>query len=88
MDVIAGLPGEKFGIFKRTINTLLELWPNNITVHTLSVKNGALLKDNQSLLDDKDITKMVDFAEKTLIDKGYKPYYLYRQKINFADLKM
>lgn len=87
MDVIAGLPGEKFGIFKRTINTLLELWPNNITVHTLSVKNGALLKDNQSLLDDKDITKMVDFAEKTLIDKGYKPYYLYRQKNQLCGLE-
>ena len=87
MDVIAGLPGEKFGIFKRSINTLLELWPNNITVHTLSVKNGALLKDNQSLLDDKDINKMVDFAEKTLIEKGYKPYYLYRQKNQLCGLE-
>ena len=38
-------------------------------------------------VDDKDITKMVDFAEKTLIDKGYKPYYLYRQKNQLCGLE-
>lgn len=87
MDIIAGLPGEKLGIFKRTIKTLLELYPNNITIHTLSVKNGAKLKDNKSMIDDSDVTKMVDYAEKTMLENGYKPYYLYRQKNQMCGLE-
>lgn len=87
MDIIAGLPGEKFGIFKRTIATLLDLYPENITVHTLSVKNGALLKNSGTVLSEKDIAKMVDYAEKTLIERGYKPYYLYRQKNQLGGLE-
>ena len=87
MDIIAGLPGEKFGIFKRTMTTLLELYPNNITIHTLSVKNGALLKNNTEVLNDKDIIKMVDYAENILAENGYKPYYLYRQKNQLCGLE-
>ena len=87
MDFIAGLPGEKLGIFKRTIRTALELYPNNITIHTLSVKKGAELKNNEQKLEDRDVFKMVDYAEKTLIQNGYKPYYLYRQKNQLSDLE-
>ncbi|MBO5394633.1 MAG: coproporphyrinogen dehydrogenase HemZ [Clostridia bacterium] len=87
MDVIAGLPGEKLGVFKRTMNTLLELFPHNITVHTLSVKNGALLRDNQEGIDDRDIVKMIDYSEKVLAENGYKPYYLYRQKNQLKGLE-
>ena len=90
MDIIAGLPGEKLGIFKRTMSTLLELFPHNVTVHTLSVKNGALLKDDEEAMrnkNEKEVAKMVEFAEKTLIENGYKPYYLYRQKNQLAGLE-
>ena len=87
MDIIAGLPGEKLGIFKRTVNTLLELYPDNITVHTLSVKNGALLKNNVSSLSERDIVKMIDYAQGKLIENGYKPYYLYRQKNQLGGLE-
>lgn len=87
MDIIAGLPGEKLGIFKRTINTLLELAPHNITVHTLSIKNGAMLRDQTALVDDKDVDKMVDYAETELAKNGYKPYYLYRQKNQLKGLE-
>lgn len=90
MDIIAGLPGEKFGIFKRTISTLLELYPHNITVHTLSVKNGALLRDDEEALKDKnekEVAKMVSYAEKILLENDYKPYYLYRQKNQLAGLE-
>ena len=87
MDIIAGLPGEKLGIFKRTVNTLLELYPDNITVHTLSVKNGALLKNDVSSLSERDIVKMIDYAQSKLIENGYKPYYLYRQKNQLGGLE-
>ena len=90
MDIIAGLPGEKLGIFKRTMNTLLELYPHNITVHTLSIKRGSLLANlNNSVEkdDEKNVFKMVEYAEKTLIENGYKPYYIYRQKNQLAGLE-
>ena len=87
MDIIAGLPGEKLGIFKRTIKTLLELAPHNITVHTLSVKRGAKLCDDTSVLDERDVDKMVDFAESELAKNGYNPYYLYRQKNQLKGLE-
>lgn len=87
MDVIAGLPGEKLGIFKRTIKTLLELAPHNITVHTLSVKNGAKLREDTSVISERDVDKMVDFAESELIKNGYNPYYLYRQKNQLKGLE-
>ena len=90
MDIIAGLPGEKLGIFKRTLNTLLELYPNNITIHTLSVKNGALLKQNPEMLEennDKIVLDMVNYAEETLLNNDYKPYYIYRQKNQLAGLE-
>ena len=87
MDFIAGLPGEKLGIFKRTINTALELYPDNITIHTLSLKRGSVLFDNKDLLQEKDIEKMVDYAESTLVKNGYKPYYIYRQKHQLSGLE-
>lgn len=87
MDFIAGLPGEKLGIFKRTINTALELYPDNITIHTLSLKRGSVLFDNKDLVQEKDIAKMVDYAESILVKNGYKPYYIYRQKHQLSGLE-
>lgn len=86
MDIIAGLTEERLGIFKRTINTLLELYPQNITVHTLSVKNASKIRGKEIKFKN-DVPKMVDFAEKTLIENGYKPYYLYRQKHQVGGLE-
>ncbi len=90
MDIIAGLPGEKLGIFKRTINTLLDLFPHNITVHTLSIKRGSLLALNENKVKEDNsqvVFNMVDYAEKILIEHGYRPYYIYRQKNQLAGLE-
>lgn len=86
MDIIAGLSGERLGIFKRTVGTLLELYPQNITVHTLSVKNASQIRGEEVKFKD-DITKMVEYAEKTLMENGYKPYYMYRQKHQVGGLE-
>lgn len=86
MDIIAGLSEERFGIFKRTLNTLLELYPHNITVHTLSIKNASQIR-GEEVKYKNDVPKMVDYAEKTLIENGYKPYYLYRQKHQLGGLE-
>lgn len=87
MDLIAGLPGEKLGIFKRTINTAIELFPDNITVHTLSLKKGSLLYDEQEKVYIKDVEDMIKYASSTLEKNGYKPYYIYRQKHQLSGLE-
>lgn len=87
MDFIAGLPGERKATFKKTIQMALELYPHNITVHTLSVKKGAELKWQQEILSEKDVEAMVSLAETMLAENGYKPYYLYRQKNQLKGLE-
>ena len=87
MDIIIGLPGEKTAAINKNINTLLELCPNNITVHTLSVKNGSLFKDSSVQLGFKNLSKMLTLVENKLMDFGYKPYYLYRQKHQLGGLE-
>ena len=80
MDLIAGLTGENFADFKRSIDVAVQLNPENITVHTLSLKKGSRLKETVERLDAGDIEKMVDYAAETLTNAGYEPYYTYRQK--------
>ncbi len=45
-DLIAGLTGENLEDFKASLEEMIELGANNITVHTLSVKRGSMLRDN------------------------------------------
>ncbi len=87
MDMIIGLPGEKAATVRKTLDTLLELFPNNITVHTLSVKNGSIFKDERPELGCKNLAKILAETENKLMDAGYKPYYLYRQKNQLGGLE-
>ena len=80
MDIIAGLPKESYSTFKKSVDTLMELAPDNITVHTLAIKRGSLINEDKPEVTNKLVDKMVSYAESTLHDNGYKPYYLYRQK--------
>ena len=77
MDVIAGLTET----FARTIDTLIGLAPENITVHTLAIKRGADLTDKAAASAQRDtVSRMLDGAAQALQTAGYGPYYLYRQK--------
>ena len=80
-DIIAGLPTDTFDSFKHTIDELINLSPENITVHTLSIKRSARLNQSgdRSVLDNP-VAKMVEYANSKLLAAGYRPYYLYRQK--------
>ena len=92
MDTIAGLPTDTTEGFKETIDRLTALDPESITVHTLTVKRSAdLFKSSDDLrknyLTDNSISEMVDFAFAKLTEKGYDPYYLYRQKNTVGNLE-
>ncbi len=81
MDLIAGLPKDDFDGFRHSLDTVAALDPANITVHTLALKKGAdLFERKVALPTAEDVTRMVDYANETLANLGYKPYYLYRQK--------
>lgn len=81
MDLIAGLPNENLEIFTSSLNKTILLKPDNITVHSLSIKKGSNLKQEGFLKKIDGLTKkMVDFSINILKSNGYIPYYLYRQK--------
>lgn len=83
MDLIAGLKYERDEDFIYSLRRLLELRPENITIHTLYKKRRASMGKDDVL--DRSLTRgSVDDALKKgyemLFDGGYVPYYLYRQK--------
>ena len=81
MDLIAGLPTDTFDGFRYSLETVAALSCSNITVHTLALKKGAdLFEKREGLSSAEEVAKMVDFANKTLANQGFLPYYLYRQK--------
>ncbi|MCI7126550.1 MAG: coproporphyrinogen dehydrogenase HemZ [Agathobaculum sp.] len=81
MDVIAGLNGDTADTFARTVDTLTGLTPENITVHTLSIKRGADLTDKGAAAARYETVRaMLEYAAPALQNAGYGPYYLYRQK--------
>lgn len=81
MDLIAGLPKDRPDIFRATVERVLELEPENVTVHTLAIKNGSYLAQCRAELPDgAAVGEMVDHAGRALRAAGYEPYYLYRQK--------
>ena len=81
MDLIAGLPTDTVEGFARTLEQVVGMNPANITVHTLALKKGAKLMEEQGkLCSPQEVADMLALAEKTLRGAGYVPYYLYRQK--------
>lgn len=83
MDFIAGLPTDTEESFRNTIEQALELAPENITVHTLSVKRASdmMAEGGFSVKELADpVGTMVDYAQRRLLENGYLPYYLYKQK--------
>ena len=81
-DVIAGLPGDTFSTFSKSFEKILSLHPENITVHTLAIKNASELRQKQNAYNMRggDTGKCVDFYQLKSQGEGYVPYYMYRQK--------
>ena len=88
-DLILGLPGERLDDFKDSLEKVLALEPDDITLHALAIKRGSKLQtrladeinklEDFDLPSDKEVRRMEEFAEKVLRGKKYLPYYLYRQ---------
>ncbi len=83
VDLIFGLVGENYNDFEESLKQVIDLNPDCITIHTLSVKRGAVLKDkydNSELYEGMAEEDLRTLPLSGLTKKGYIPYYLYRQK--------
>ena len=81
MDLIAGLPADSVALFRSTVEQVLALGAENVTVHCLALKKGSRITlEGTRLPDGAEVGEMLDLAREKLTAKGYAPYYLYRQK--------
>ena len=82
-DLIAGLPEETPDDFKKTLETIINLGPANITVHTLALKRASRLIEQDASYHETHadvVSEMIELSSDMLRKEGYKPYYLYRLK--------
>lgn len=81
MDLIAGLPGENAADFKYSLDEVIKLDPENITVHSLCIKRAAKFRFSEYETADSDImNEMLGYTQKRMKETGRNPYYMYRQK--------
>ncbi len=80
VDLIAGLEDETPSVFEESVRRAVETGADNITVHCLSLKSGAKLKEENAYLENDFISDMVACSREILSVNAYLPYYMYRQK--------
>lgn len=83
MDLILGLPDEDAESYRITLEKIVDLSPENVTIHSLAIKRAAELKhfiSKYSFMESKTIEKLVEESLDLLSREGYSPYYLYRQQ--------
>jgi len=81
MDLIIGLPGESEQDIVYSLECAAKLKPENLTVHTLTLKKDAALFQRQEevSLSAEAASHMVELGAATAASLGMVPYYLYRQ---------
>ncbi len=81
MDLIIGLPGEGEADIAYSMECAAKLKPENLTVHTLTLKKDAALFQRQEevSLSAEAASRMVELGAATAASLGMIPYYLYRQ---------
>ncbi len=88
MDLIAGLPRDSYDGFRRSLDGVLAMEPENVTVHTLALKKGSRLMEEGGVIPSgEEVTRMLEYSAAALRGAGYRPYYLYRQKYMSGSLE-
>lgn len=89
MDLIAGLPGEDFEMFRYSLDEVIKLDPEDITVHSLCVKRAADFRhsENKRLTEAEQMNKMLAYTQQRMKETGREPYYMYRQKNSSGNLE-
>jgi oxygen-independent coproporphyrinogen-3 oxidase len=90
MDLILGLPNETGTMFLDSLQKVIAIDPENITVHTLAPKRAASWHkefDELNLLQSQELVNAHGIAVDLLQQHGFIPYYLYRQRAILGDLE-
>ena len=86
-DLIIGLPGETADDVRASLDVIRALAPDNLTVHTLTLKKSAPIFGAQfSSLTAEDAEALVAYGGETAAAMGMLPYYLYRQHYMLGNL--
>lgn len=83
MDIILGLPGEGEEDVKYTVDEIVKLNPDSLTVHSLAIKRASGLSrwiEENGIDTLKNTEIIMNTARQGADALGMKPYYLYRQK--------
>lgn len=89
-DLIVGLPDEGVREISDTMEQISRLAPDNLTIHTLALKKGSLLKENTPdfmMAQEDAAVRMLAIADDCARQMGMVPYYLYRQKYMLGNLE-
>ncbi len=87
-DLIAGLPGEDLAMYRHSLDTVLDLSPESLTVHTLYRKRAAFMQQGGERAQEvPDVADMLAYTYREADKKGYRPYYMYRQKSTIGNLE-
>lgn len=83
MDLILGLPGESEDDVRNTMDRVIRLRPDSLTVHSLAIKRASrlsqwILENGVETINNTDVT--MEIAARGAEVLGMEPYYLYRQK--------
>ncbi|MCL2508498.1 MAG: coproporphyrinogen dehydrogenase HemZ [Oscillospiraceae bacterium] len=81
MDLIAGLDSDTLAGFRESVCKVVDLYPENITVHALALKrSSSLVSQGISRFNGGEaVSEMLNCVQSILPLQGYAPYYMYRQ---------
>ncbi len=83
MDFIVGLPNETYEDVKDSMEQVLLMKPESVTIHSLAIKRTSRLNINKKEYEDvmlKNNEAIMDMTGDYVSKLDLKPYYLYRQK--------
>ena len=89
-DLIAGLPTDTTESFKNSLDSIVRLNAECITVHTLCMKRASRLTTEGVTLDlqqARDAREMLAYTQNVLGQNEYIPYYMYRQSRMVGNLE-
>ena len=89
-DLIAGLPKDTPESFKNSLDSIVRLNAECITVHTLCMKRASRLTTEGVTLDlqqARDAREMLAYTQNILGQNEYIPYYMYRQSRMVGNLE-
>lgn len=89
-DLIAGLPTDTPESFKNSLDSIVKLNAECITVHTLCMKRASRLTTEGVTLDlqqARDAREMLAYTQNILGQNEYIPYYMYRQSRMVGNLE-